>query len=194
MIEILTVSGLIKEQQQQNLLILAEYLENLPENYEHFDMEYFVEYHKGGGSTEFEVQKPLDALELAKDGYAVPHTCGSVACAAGHAVFIESLPDPEINEGWQEFVERVFGVGSATELDVFESMWEFLFGTQWSDYYNTPKDAAKRIRYLLNHGLPYEPEEYPDHDKNPNFARYCEIQEALDFLTGGNIETLPNWS
>lgn len=71
-------------------------------------------------------------------------TCGTVACAAGHGPMagIRALPGEE----WYGYVSRVF-----TD-DLYERRW--CFGADWTDIDNTPHGAARRIRHLLDHGLP----------------------------------------
>lgn len=73
-------------------------------------------------------------------------TCGTVGCAIGHGPYagIKKLK----NEDWFEYSVRVFGFSS------FSQEWMWCFDSGWSNTDNTPTGAAKRIRYLLQRGLP----------------------------------------
>lgn len=70
--------------------------------------------------------------------------CGSVGCAIGHGPYA-GIPKAA-EEAWAEYTERVF------DLDMNELRW--CFSGLWAKYDNTPQGAAKRIRYLLEHGAP----------------------------------------
>lgn len=112
----------MKKKHKDNLLKLATYLETLPDDYGHFNMSEYMEN---------------------IDGYYVCITlqnkpdCGTVACAVGHgpAAGIRVYGDTS----WGDYAERVFGYMTT---DAFE----YMFGSSWSDYDNTPKGAAARIR------------------------------------------------
>lgn len=73
------------------------------------------------------------------------HDCGTVGCALGHgpAAGISSKP----HEGWEEYSERCF-------VDWGSDAWEWCFAGEWQFRENTPKGAAARIYYMLEHGLP----------------------------------------
>ena len=72
--------------------------------------------------------------------------CGSGGCAVGHGPYAGIPKFPE--ESWNEYAERVFGVEPG------DGIFKFLFDSDWKKEDNTPKGAAKRIRYLLGYGLP----------------------------------------
>jgi hypothetical protein len=82
-----------------NLLKLAEYLEALPADYRHFDMELFI---KSG--TEFRPTYPAKAEETIKH-------CGTAACAIGHGPSAGILPPsiPAMNN-WGVYCEEAFGM------------------------------------------------------------------------------------
>lgn len=75
-------------------------------------------------------------------------SCGSVGCAIGHGPYagIPKLPD----EDWCSYSDRVFGL--AADLRA----WDWCFSGAWVNIDNTPRGAAKRIRYLLANGRPPE--------------------------------------
>jgi hypothetical protein len=127
---------------KENLLKLARYLWDLPEDYTHFDMEY---YFAQGNSTANGV------LSAYNDGY---EGCGTVACALGHG------PAAGIGNGddldgltWDRYSKVFFGAR------VYEPVWEWCFESRWAEEDNTPRGAAKRIFYMLENGVPktFEP-------------------------------------
>ncbi len=70
--------------------------------------------------------------------------CGTVGCAVGHGPYAGIRKFK--NETWREYSNRVFGLDSEE--------WDWCFCGGWVYVDNTPKGAAKRIEYLLNHGVP----------------------------------------
>ena len=70
--------------------------------------------------------------------------CGSVACAVGHGPYagIETIP----GESWFEYSARVFVTAN-------RRVWAFIFAAEWSWFDNTPSGAARRIDYVLEHGI-----------------------------------------
>lgn len=124
---------------RNNLLKLAAKLESLPANYGHFNMMFFGLH----GETEEELE-PFQIKE------AFEHSCGTVACAIGHAPTIpglEALPDDD----WEIYSERVFGLHYWGD-----DRWEFVFGFGWSTHddprHHTAHAAAKRLRLLAELG------------------------------------------
>lgn len=115
---------------KENLKLLADYLLQLPEDYKHFDMEFFS-----------------DEEEYFPCKIQYTH-CSTSACAVGHAPYVEGLPKPEVDESWVGYSVRIFGLVSSS----YE--WEWCFSGEWADADNTPHGAAKRILWLLEHGLP----------------------------------------
>jgi len=113
-----------------NLTMLASYLEQLPEDYQHFGMN---NYFKGADGF----HKPVFSAPLAG-------ACGTVACAAGHGPAAGILIPGVV--WWSDYVALAF------DLRVPE--WHWCFAGDWVRVDNTPHGAAKRIRYLLEHGLP----------------------------------------
>lgn len=76
--------------------------------------------------------------------------CGTVGCAAGHGPYA-GIPKL-LDETWDKYTLRVFGISSALYLDNY--LWRFIFSGSWSSIDNTPQGAAKRIYYVLEHGVP----------------------------------------
>lgn len=113
-----------------NLEKLAAYLETLPSGYEHFSMFDYCNIH-GWAST-----NPTEADTVT--------ACGTVACAIGHGPSAGIPPRP--GEDWDDYESRVF------QLKNHEWMW--CFSSNWVSVDNTPQGAAKRIRYMLEHGVP----------------------------------------
>ena len=73
-------------------------------------------------------------------------TCGTIGCAAGHGPYA-GVPKFD-SESWTTYVSRAFGLGIAD----WSRQW--CFSSNWVGVDNTPLGAAKRIDYLLEHGLP----------------------------------------
>ena len=119
---------------RDNLTKLADYLDALPADYEHFDMfDYNRKYTTSGSSCRLYLQDRR-------------YDCGTVACAVGHgpAAGIRVYGDL----GWNSYCTRVFGVDRGENNYAFE----YMFGTSWKRYDNTPHGAAARIRTYIDLG------------------------------------------
>lgn len=114
---------------RDNLEKLANYLEQLPENYEHF------------GMWDFYSENNTNVSPFA---YILPTVCGAVACAVGHAP-AAGIPAKD-EEDWNEYSDRVF--------ELFMDAWEWCFSPGWAGIDDTPHGAARRIRHLLENGVP----------------------------------------
>lgn len=123
---------------RRNLARLAAYLEYLPEDYKHFEMEsYFMDNTEGD----------LYVAELAyvKKPDLVFH-CGSAACALGHAPAAGiKVPRKFMTEDYGIDWDRYGMAKFADDGDLFT----FLFGGHWSYTDNHHWGAAARIRYYL---------------------------------------------
>lgn len=125
---------LTQAQARNNLELLADYLMTLPEGYEHFDMATYNEDEVGAINNSSH--------------------CGTSACALGHAPYVKGLPaveeDPIIEDhpDFDTYCEVVFNIHTDSDE------WAWLFSQDWDDVDNTPKGAAKRIYWMLEHGLP----------------------------------------
>lgn len=115
----------------ENLITLATYLEQLPANYSHFHMRTFYYEH---GFAEYEYPNQVPAAP----------DCGTIACAIGHGP-AAGLPAKD-GEGWLSYSKRVF--------DTTPREWDWCFSADWQTTDNTPQGAAKRIRHLIEFGLP----------------------------------------
>ena len=76
--------------------------------------------------------------------------CNTAACAAGHGPLAGI--EPLEYETWNAYVRRCFvdthyGSGVSREFN-------WLFASDWTFFDNTPRGAAARIRYFLEHGVP----------------------------------------
>jgi hypothetical protein len=120
---------------RDNLTKLANYLDALPKDYKDFDMCDF----------NYDSDQSLDIADRRYD-------CGTAACAVGHgpAAGIRVYKDAD----WFAYCERAFGITRyAADHDYDEDKdFEYLFGSGWGDYDNTPHGAAARIRTYLELG------------------------------------------
>jgi hypothetical protein len=116
----------------ENLLKLAAHLDQLPAD-DSFDMRWFR-----ADARCYESEVPTQ------------HTCGTAACAIGHAPNISGF-EPREGETWHAYTVRLFGLDT---LEIADGQFDWMFGSQWSDVDNTPQGAAKRIRYFLAKGVP----------------------------------------
>lgn len=120
---------------KENLFLMADYIEKVPQ-------------------VEFDMVCYRTEDTVSKDGEVV---CNSVACVIGHCINLvprESLPlerDGDIN--YSLWSMDFTGLGRAG----YAEAWTWCFGTHWGadgGGDNTPIGAAKRIRYLIEKGLP----------------------------------------
>lgn len=114
-----------------NLEILAKHLDKVPEK--DFDMSWYAyDEHK-------------DTLDVQQ------HECMTVGCALGYGPSA-GLPVIETDRDWLSYSRRVFG------LHIDQPEWDWCFSGVWEHRDNTPAGAAKRIRHLIEHGLPADAE------------------------------------
>lgn len=126
----------------ENLTKLAAYLESMPEEYRGFNMGFWLRE----AETKNEYRWP--PVNTIFTPYEARYHCGTVGCAVGHGPMAGIRANP--GELWDDYSERVF------DLEVFGPEWTWCFDADWSSVDNTPQGAAKRIRYLLEHGLPHD--------------------------------------
>ena len=112
----------------KNLILLADYLKQLPDDYDHFRMDLYSTL--GYSPSEVEAH------------------CGTVGCALGHAPLVEGLPNAHKYLSWSHYVFDVFG------LTWTSGEWHWCFAPSWYNLDNTPQGAAQRIYCLVNQGLP----------------------------------------
>jgi hypothetical protein len=118
--------------QRTKLRKLANYLLSLPEDYEKFDMGSFL------------VKDGIACWYVDEIDKTTLHTCGTSACALGHAPSIFRVPKDCVD--WGDLAEHLFGLGG--------DEWDWCFDGGWVDVDNTHTGAAKRILWLLDKGLP----------------------------------------
>ena len=118
---------------KENLLKLANYLEQLPDDYEHFDMHDFAP----------------DGIIPERIHTEINH-CGTVACAVGHAPIALNLSEKDIKGmHWMDISNNYL-----LARRINEEEWDWCFSPVWYSIDNTAKGAAKRIKTLLEKGLP----------------------------------------
>ena len=119
----------MKKKHRDNLLKLADYLDKLPDDYDRFNMAFYM-------ADDESEQVPID--EISKPD------CGTVACAAGHgpAAGIRVYRDRD----WDDYINRVFG---AHEVG---GGYHYMFSGNWTEYDNTIKGAVARIRTFVKLG------------------------------------------
>ena len=126
-----------------NLLKLAEFLDNLPENYPNFNMGEWVWSDNDSNALAID---ELDSVSISE--------CGYVACAVGHAPQALGLTTSELEgmDDWLTFINKYL------EVTPDEQAW--LFSDQWETLDNTHKGVAKRIRYTIENGAFEDIENY----------------------------------
>ena len=134
-----TLTTTLAADQRANLDKLATYLEHLPVDWKHFDMEVFFDGgHHGDapGETEYVVDPSL-----------IDH-CGTVACALGHGpaagIVLSKDAIGPFGIDWSEYTEQFVPDNSVYD--------RFLFSGVWTSIDNTHRGAAARMRYLLDRG------------------------------------------
>lgn len=132
-----------------NLKKLAEYLIELPEGYQNFEMSGFLYYdvpeqdeYNGYGGSIF----PDEIKTVVENNN---YVCGTVGCAIGHGPLAGILVSKTDDNDWLEYSNRVFMSGPE-----YDDVWQWCFGGAWCDIDNSPQGAGKRILYYLEHGLP----------------------------------------
>jgi len=100
-------------------------------------------------------------MELFRIGQDLTIKCDSVGCAIGHCPVLDPNPDtiPRCGDGSIDYTTWSFNF---TGLNV--EQWSWCFSGGWTDVDNTPKGAALRIEWLLNHGLPEDSYEQMEGD------------------------------
>lgn len=142
------------EMNTENLLKLADYLETQAVQ-EEFDMGNFAATH------EFVIHRKR--TKLVKGDSKQYHECGTVCCAAGSGIKA-GIPYGDA-EDWYDYSRINFidtdtytpyvapdNVYISREMYLLNDPWEWCFSGGWASIDNTPAGAAKRIRYLIEHG------------------------------------------
>lgn len=132
--------------QRANLRKLAAYVLSLPEDYKPFNMRTYLTV-KGLKGRAFEDSFPSQAKEALG-----AHTCGTTACLLGHGPSAGILPTGAALQDWADYA-AYFGchpVGKTRPL------WKWVFGGVWQECAPTIEDAAMRVQYLLDYGIPVD--------------------------------------
>lgn len=124
----------LKPETRHNLRKLARFLEQLPDNYEHFDMR---QYYTVNGRLQLRVCNVDEAIDK--------HPCGTTACAIGHA-FDAGIEFPHKMQYWMDIADYL--------TDYQDAIFKWLFHGGWAFTDNTAQGVAKRIHQLLDQGLP----------------------------------------
>lgn len=142
----------IDVRRKANLIQLANYLKELPLDYEHFDMAYFVENEMYLDDEDSD--NPSNICDLINQ-------CGTVACAVGHGPLAGI--DPKHHTYWVGYVNGMFCDFPSFAYNASEHMpYNWCFEFFWEVVDNTPHGAAARILYMIKYGIP---------------TRFCEIRQ-----------------
>lgn len=121
-----------------NLTILRDYLERLPEDYKDFEMLDFL-------------VNDTKALTYARTG---EFPCGTPACAIGHGIAAGIRPEPQCfgngNFDYDFCFHRYALQFVSNTAECRTSLFEFLFGAWWHTFDNHHWGAAARISWVLN--------------------------------------------
>lgn len=133
----------LTRKQRANLRKLATYLEQLPKGYKDFDMSSYFTLRE----RPYSIHAPSLLYPTSRSRKAV-YPCGSVACAVGHGPAAGVKPTG-VWSSWWGYACKAFGAAGGDQ-----SVYAWLFSTAWAGVDNTPHGAAKRIRIVLEHGVP----------------------------------------
>jgi hypothetical protein len=133
---------------KKNLLRAADLMETIPQEY--FDISCF----RGDAKT-----KLITLEELCN----LPQKCGTVGCVIGTCTILDTSDNLtrfmtvyDYAQGYEFDYDLwsfdFFGLNEEEEGDI--NIWEYLFSGNWYVIDNTPMGTAKRIRYVVEHGLP----------------------------------------
>ena len=139
---------------RKNLRKLANYVLNLPDDYEHFSMSFYLI----GKAGVFDPEEAKAAIL----------TCGTTGCLLGHGP--SAGISPRGCSGWWEYASAKFG------LLTHGRPWRWCFGGSWDAVDNTPRGGALRILYMLDYGIP-EGFGYPDENWIPLYMNAYEVVE-----------------
>ena len=147
---------------KRDLLVLANYLESLPDDYEHFDMGTYLAVsatHKTWSEDTFDAHISCHSYindKWYKDVSSYSEfvlldkflSCDTVACVVGHAKFLTFKGIDPVTADWGDL--RKYLSDNKDYVD------KWIFDSDWQKVDNTPSGAAKRIRYALEFGVPSE--------------------------------------
>ena len=128
-----------------NLLKLADNLERV--ELKNFDMTFFRSF----WSEEYGIREAA---------YVDAGNCGTAGCVIGCSFLMKGFEPiasdytSPITESryldYDKYCERLFGIDSIKN----KGEWDWCFCGEWARIDNTPKGAAKRIRYMIKEGVP----------------------------------------
>lgn len=135
---------MITERDKKTLLKVADFIEKLPQEKFHMGKYRCNKNHNwlrnNSGSFQYEFDR---------------NNCGTVGCILGWCPFIEGLEpmlsDYEKMRGfpfWERYSDRIF------DFTTQDDIWDYLFHSDWELVDDTPIGAAKRLRYIVEFGLP----------------------------------------
>lgn len=132
---------------KENLLRLAGHLETLPDHSGCFNMGTFACGLLGDGQ------------EVMLEPFALTEwPCDTIACALGQGPAAGIPPRP--GESWLDYSTRVFGLAPNRALD--QGGWHYVFSALWVRSEPTARQAAVRIRCLVQVGRPPRNWSYED--------------------------------
>lgn len=81
-------------------------------------------------------------------------TCRSIGCIIGHCIILDDYANIPFHPGTAYLDFESWSV-NFTGISSGMYSWYYLFSCSWKRIDNTPEGAAKRIRYYVKNGLPF---------------------------------------
>lgn len=137
--------------QKTNLLNHAEFLETREfiDGTQEFNMETW-------GISDTHVSGLIEFKSPREMKYSNRTDCGFSACALGWGVFNPDLPKPDVDESWEQYAERIFGLidrpdekywPGPNENKLTVSAFDYCFSYLWP---SDPQLAANRMREVAH--------------------------------------------
>ncbi len=144
---------------EANLRYLASFLGALPDDYMNFDM--------GTYAIAKDESEEFEPHEMKQRG----HTCGTSVCALGHLPLLGFMAHNY--ESWEPIGGRVLGLAYGTNDLGHDTAkeWDWCFDGGWQHLDNTPKGAAQRILWMLDHTPEEVREAFKEADKITDHIR-----------------------
>lgn len=147
----------MNRQYKRNLTRLGKYLYSLPDDYAHFDMNFYF----SSNLPDSDLCPATTVIKQALTDPTIAGQCGTAACALGHGPVLgyglKTIP----GETWDEYGSRVFGLEPFNRNH--KDLWEWMFSSQWGEFtsYNhiqslcddTPQGAGLRLLWIAYNGL-----------------------------------------
>lgn len=123
---------------KENLLRMADYIETIPQ--EQFGMGMY--------------RMGIEVTTTQK--------CGTVGCVIGHCTILDTPENFKRfkRAGLRGTMDFKNWSREFTGITAFSDTWNYLFSGNWEKIDNTPQGAAKRIREVVEHGLPERTPEF----------------------------------